>query len=141
MKKIKFSVNENIFPLEAVLSACYGFIDNYYVSLDKKGKSFLIFLEPKNEESLEAKEIEGKFRNELLHSALRMKISNNNAEIREYIVSQALYSSLPVSENESWGNQKLDDPLGIAIPWEEKFGENITKDSVKTGKKIKKRKK
>lgn len=141
MKKIKFSVNENIFSLEAVLSACYGFIDNHYVFLDKKGKSFLIFLEPKDKENLEAKEIEGKFRNELLHSALRMKISNSNAEIREYIVSQALCSSLPANESEGWNNQKLDDPLGIAIPWEEKFGENSAKDSVKTGKKSKKRKK
>ena len=141
MKKIKFSVNENIFPLEAVLSACYGFIDNHYVSLDKKGKNFLIFLEPKNEESLKAKEIEGKFRNELLHGALRIKISNSNAEIREYIVSQALCSSLPVDENENWNIQKLDDPLGIAIPWEEKFGENAARDAVKTGKKSKKRKK
>lgn len=141
MKKIKFSVNENIFPLEAVLAACYGFIDLFYIYLDKKGKIFQVSLESKNNEDFKIKEVEGQFRNELLHSALRVKISNNNAEIREYIVSQALYSSLPISEGENWNNQKLDDPLGIAIPWEEKFGENSRKNAPNNNKKNKKRKK
>lgn len=139
MKKIKISIDSTIFSLEAILSACYGFIDGYYISLDKKGKKILVSIESKLAEDLKTKEIEGRFKNELLHNALRIKISNNNSEIREYIISQALLSSFPApaSESENWESQKLDDPLGIAIPWEEKFGNGAEKNTYKKSKKRK----
>ena len=148
MKKIKLKVNEKLFPLEAVLTASYSFMDFFYLYIDKKGNIFSVSLEPKDETNLKPGDIEGQFRNELLHSALRIKISRNNAEIREYIVSQALNSALPLGINEDKVIPKenyLDDPLGIAIPWEEKFGKQklsgkVKKKSVKAkkGKKSKK---
>jgi His-Xaa-Ser system protein HxsD len=134
MKKIKFQVNEKIFPLEAVLTASYSFVDSYYLYIDKNGNNFSVSLEPKSETDLETRDIEGQFRNELLHSALRVQISRNNSEIRQYIIGQALSSALPVGAG---GNEIIakanyaDDPLGIAIPWEEKFNGQESSDKAK----------
>ena len=135
MKKIKFSLNCQIFPLEAVYATCYNFIDRVYIYLDKKGNNILVFLKPKEEGKINSRILEGEFRNELLHNTLRMKISQNNAKIREYIIGQAVCSSLALPtgalptekaqerERESKKGESysyVEDPLGIAIPWEEK---------------------
>ena len=130
MKELKFSINLQLFPLEAVYATCYSFIDQVYIYLDKKGDNVLVSLKPKEGNRINLRVLEGEFRNELLHNALRMKISQNNAKIREYIVSQAVYSSLPLKETKETGTTLqemgyemgyLEDPLGIAIPWEEKM--------------------
>lgn len=150
MKKIKFAVNEKLFPLEAILTASYGFIDAYYLYIDKKGNNLWVSLEPKDETNfnLKPRDVEGQFRNELLHDTLRIKISQNNAEIREYIISQALSSALPVDENKNIISKEnyLDDPLGIAVPWEEKFNQQeapvkIEKKSIPAKKNAKLKKK
>jgi len=121
------NLNSKIYPLEVILNACYIFIDRAYIFLDSgpKGESTRVSLKPKNRASQKQLEIlKGEFTNELLHSALRYTVSKNNKKIREYIIGRALCSSLPASELVSSG-AKLDyveDPLGIAIPWEEKYG-------------------
>ena len=132
MKKIKFSLNCQIFPLEAVYATCYNFIDRVYIYLDKKGDNILVSLKPKEESKINSRIFEGEFRNELLHNTLRMKISQNNAKIREYIIGQAVCSSLALptgalptekaQESEQVESYSyVEDPLGIAIPWEEKM--------------------
>ena len=121
------NLNSKIYPQEAILNACYTFIDRAYIFLDSvpKRKSIRVSLKPKNklpEKQLEA--LKDEFMNELLNCALRYQISKNNRKIREYIIGRALYSALPVSELTP-SQEKLDyleDPLGIAIPWEEKYG-------------------
>lgn len=134
MNQLKFSLNSQVFPLEAVCATGYSFIDRAYIYLDKKGDNILVSLKPKEGNKFNLKALEGEFRNELLHNTLRMKISQDNAKIREYIVSQAIYSSLPFKETKETGTTiqeegqeegyergYLEDPLGIAIPWEEKM--------------------
>jgi His-Xaa-Ser system protein HxsD len=127
MKRIKFSLNCQIFPLEAVYATCYNFIDRVYIYLDKKGDNILISLKPREESKINPRIFEGEFRNELLHNTLRMKISQNNAKIREYIISQAVCSSLALPTEKAQESEQeksysyVEDPLGIAIPWEEKM--------------------
>lgn len=127
MKKIKFFLNSQIFPLETVYATCYNFIDRVYVYLDKKGDNILVSLIPKEENKINLRALEGEFRNEILHNTLRMKIAQNNAKIREYIISQAVCSSLALPTERAQESEKkesysyVQDPLGIAIPWEEKM--------------------
>ncbi|MDD5065806.1 MAG: His-Xaa-Ser system protein HxsD [bacterium] len=123
MNKILFSLNSKITSLEALYSACYVFIDKFYIYLDKKGENFIVSLQPKTQVKADPRKVEGEFRNELLNSLLREKITGNNSKIREYIIGQALYSSVPSEIDEflsKTGEDYQEDPLGIAIPWEEK---------------------
>ena len=65
------------------------------------------------------------FLNELLNYSLRYQISKNNRKIREYIVGTALLSAMGgITKEESKENKEdwQKDTLGIAIPWEEKYG-------------------
>jgi His-Xaa-Ser system protein HxsD len=144
MKEIKFSLNSQIFPLEAVYTTCYNFIDRVYIYLDKKGNNILVCLRPKEESKIYHRTLEGEFRNELLHNTLRMKISQNNAKIREYIIGQAVCSALALPTEKAQESEKekgysyIEDPLGIAIPWEEKMKMRQNKSEKVSKKKHKK---
>ncbi len=136
-------VDESIYPLECVMSTAYVFIDRCYVLLDKVPEGVKISISPKpstNGDELQA--IAGDFQNELLGQALRMRIAQRHEKVRETIVARALFGAAPrISEfapeqpapsDEQIGveaqfvpqadDDYLDDPLGIAVPWEEKYG-------------------
>jgi hypothetical protein len=73
-------------------------------------------------------ELEGEFSNELLNYTLRINLAKRNKSIREYIISQALLSAIGEEEAiEEDGTSFQDDPLGIAVPWEEKYQEDKKK--------------
>ena len=69
----------------------------------------------------------GEFENELLAQALRRKVVKANQKIIEDITSQAIAGAaggtLPTDFLAAGddGMDFLDDPLGIAVPWEDKF--------------------
>ena len=131
-KAVKINLDSKIYNLEAVLNACYVFIEKIYICIDSDCKGEKIVISLKGKRKLSRKKMEqlkGEFMNELLHSALRYKVGKNNKKLREYIIGRALYSALPVLEqapNEEKSDY-LDDPLGIAIPWEEKYGKKNAK--------------
>jgi His-Xaa-Ser system protein HxsD len=136
-KNINFKISEKIYPLEVVFLACYNYIDKAYIYLDqnKTGEFEVTMIGKNGVNASSMKEIVGEFHNELLFSALRQKISKNNKRLREAIVFAALFSAQgnnPESlidkdmgdgselsddvNNDEWKN----DPLGIAVSWEEK---------------------
>jgi|SRR3989339_588027 len=123
---IKISLNTKIYPKEAIFGACYVFIDRAYIFLDSRKKDE-IEVSFKGKGGVSGKELEklaGEFHNELLNYVHRINLAKANKKIREYIVERALYASI---ENESRkgegdGQLEFDDPLGIAVPWEEKYG-------------------
>ena len=119
----KIILSTKIYNLEAILSTCYTFIDRAYIFLDSDTKGEKVTVSLKGKKRLSSKKIEqlkGELMNELLHFSLRHKVNKNNRKIREFIVSRAIYSALPDSGEKF--DSDLDDPLGIAIPWEEKYG-------------------
>lgn len=126
--QLLISLNPKIYPLEAVYGACYVFIDRAYLFLDgNPEKEIKIFI--KGKEELNSKELEklaGEFKNEVLNYTLRLSIAQNTKKIRETIVERALFSALPHQEEEFFPEKEKklveEDPLGIAIPWEEKYG-------------------
>jgi len=129
--KITILIDPSLYSLEAIYSAAYVFIDKAYLFLEKGFKN-QIAVSIKGKEKLtlkELKDLSGEFHNELLNCALRDKISKNNQKIREYIIGRALMSAEgenmpPIKkEREVWKK----DTLGIAIPWEEKYGKETTK--------------
>lgn len=120
---IKFNFNLKNYPLEAVYGTAYVFLDRAYLFLDGKRKD-QIEVSLKGKKRLSDKKLEelkGEFLNELLNYTLRIKLAKNNRKIREYIISQALLSAIGPEEPAEQEMTYQDDPLGIAVPWEEKY--------------------
>jgi His-Xaa-Ser system protein HxsD len=122
------TLNRKLYTLEVVYGTAYVFIDRCYVLLDIDEQGALVVRlrgkQPLDEDHLEA--LAGEFANELINQLLRVKISKRNAKVREAIVSRALFSSFKereIFEGDDFGAEDdyLDDPLGIAVPWEDKF--------------------
>jgi His-Xaa-Ser system protein HxsD len=152
-KILKLNVDGKIYPLEAVQAAAYVFTDRAHVRIAQTagGAELSVTMRPEREQ--DAEKLEGDFFNELLHQALRLRISSSNQKIREYIVTRALVSAqaagdepcaecaAPAVAGESKApaldkelEREIDDllaaiekegvadPLGVEVPWEEKFG-------------------
>jgi len=130
--ELVISLNPKIYPLEAIYGVCYVFINRAYLFLDGNPKKEIRVL-IKGKEELNSKELEklaGEFKNELLNYTLRLSIAKNTKKIRETIVERALFSVLPhekelekINKPEQIDKEIIeDDPLGIAVPWEEKYG-------------------
>lgn len=166
-----FEIDERIYPLEAVQNAVYVFTDRAYVRVEPAGQgrlSVVMTFKPSSAPAAQD-ELKGEFDNELVHQALRLRVSDANRKIREFIVTKALVSAQPVAAAEAGAaeavaaaadacpdcaaappaeagaqapaqidealEKEIDrllaeiesgdgaaDPLGVAVPWEEKFG-------------------
>jgi His-Xaa-Ser system protein HxsD len=131
----------DLYPLDAVMGTAYVFTDRCHVRVDKLSDARVrASLSPKaatDEETM--KSLAGEFQNELLAQALRLRVAARHEKVREAIVVRALFGAAPVvpeaaalpSDEQlgvepqflpAEGDDYLDDPLGIAIPWEEKYG-------------------
>lgn len=129
--QIIFFLNSKLYPIEAIYSAAYVFIDRAYIFLDgDPQKEIIICLKGKKKMNFKELEgLQGEFHNELLNYLLRVKIAKRNKKVRDFIVGTALVSSSNIFNSSLDGsdNDYLDDPLGIAVPWEEKYEENTAK--------------
>ncbi|MCD4761834.1 His-Xaa-Ser system protein HxsD [bacterium] len=115
-----FDLNTKIYPKEAIFGACFVFIDRAYFFLDSKKKDEItVKIKRKNTNDFLNS---GEFHNELLNFVHRINIAKQNKKIREYIVERALYSS--IDNSAGLDDEEFDDPLDIAVPWEEKYGDN-----------------
>ena len=125
---IKTELDTRVYPLEAIYGASYVFIDRVYVFLDsEKINKVTVFLKSKkNISKKQLENLKGEFLNELLNYTLRMNLAKTNKKIREYVVEQALFAATNIMEDNLQENLGYeDDPLGIAIPWEEKYGKKV----------------
>ena len=122
----KVEVQKGLYPLEVIYGASYQFIDRCYVRLEQAddGKiAILLKSKPDSEADMDA--VAGEFQNELLSQAYRRKVAMRTGKVRDMVVQRALYSAVPEQSymDDMAGDDLdfLDDPLGIAVPWEEKF--------------------
>ncbi|MBW2979897.1 hypothetical protein KY360_00590 [Candidatus Woesearchaeota archaeon] len=142
------SINPKIYPLDAIYSAAYVFLDKSYVLLDGDPKEKItVELRPKEKQDLE--KLGREFNNELLNYAQYKKQAELNKEIRQVLLQRALLTSetspardtLPKEGEEEpleeLDENYLDDPEGIAIPWEEKYGKKAKAAKQKKSKKKK----
>ena len=121
--KVEFAVDSEIYSLDSVKKTCFVFSDNHYALIKKKNKkTILVQMEVKD--GADIKKIIGEFYNELLSNDLRNQVVKSNKNIRELILSRALYSAIDFGnqkKNKSKEKINTDDPLGIMTPWEEKY--------------------
>lgn len=126
---VAVDVDEQLYPLEAIYGAAYLFIERCYVFLSRAPAGTvtvrLTTREPAAAAELDA--LAGEFGNELLSQALRLRLSQSTARIREYYTAAALRAaaSAPTVDEllaELESEDLLEDPLEIMVPWEEKHG-------------------
>ena len=127
---IWLDVDERIFPRETVVAAAYLFIDRCYVRLERAPKR-QVKVRLKGKKKLSKGRLVSlaeEFENELLHQLVRYQVAGKTEQLREILVGRALLSAegggLVEAEAEPQEElDYLDDPLGIAVPWEEKYGD------------------
>lgn len=139
---VVLSVNPKVYPLGAVYSAAYVFLDRAYVLLDgDPKKEILVELKPKKKENLE--NLGRDFNNELINYAEYNKRAKETQKIRKILLERALVTNDPsisadfISKEDNKFEELMDDleddqnhfedPQGIAIPWEEKYGNKSKK--------------
>ena len=135
---VTVSVNTGIYPMDVIYSASYVFLDRAYILIngDPK-KTVTVKLIPKEEQ--DPRKMGMEFNNELLSYSLYKTQSEKNAAVREAIIQRALLTAefapesppADIPEFEESEADFIEDPEGIAIPWEEKFGKGDKKDEEK----------
>lgn len=125
---VAVTVDAALYPLEALYGAAYIFIDRCYVLLDRPrdGVWSVSLSSKKGDATPEAlRAMVGEFANELLAQAWRQKIIEENRAVLETVTTQALAGAMgpPTLDDLAafdFTEEGFDDPLGIAMSWEEK---------------------
>jgi len=132
---LTLSLDVGLYPREVLYAAAYVFLDRAYVLLDRNGQRFVVQVrgkQPLDEAALHA--MFGEFENELLAQALRLRVVRANQRIINDITSLAIHGATVgvASSNDALDEPPLidmtdpgedgflDDPQGIATPWEVK---------------------
>ncbi len=126
---VSLRVDEKLYPLEAIYAAAYVFIDRCYVFLDRPAEARVrVTLSGKdgNIADAAARDMIGEFANELLSCAWRAQIAKDSRATIEAVTAQALSGArgaptLDELEAFDFSEEAFDDPLGIAMSWEEKY--------------------
>lgn len=126
---VTLSFEESIYPKDAVFGAAYVLLDRAFVHVDRKEGRLLVSVRPKPGIGLDASLVAGEFENEALAQAWRREILSENRALIEGVTTRALGGAagppglddlLDASVGEL--GDAFDDPLGIAVSWEEKYG-------------------
>jgi His-Xaa-Ser system protein HxsD len=135
------SLDMDLYSREVLYAAAYIFLDRAYVLLDRDGGRFLVHLRGKQVlEEATLRAMAGEFENELLAQELRRMVGKANQKIIEQITNLAITSAAgaeyydedfepgeaaagngsttDVEGGVNDGMDFLEDPQGIATPWE-----------------------
>ena len=129
---IKVPVNLNVYPLQAVHSSGYAFMDRAHVRLEEEKKGEVaVWLQSKNDKQ-DLQELALEFSDELLnyaHYFSRLKI---NAENMKLLLQRALFSASPSIVKEA--EEKEIENLIKELEAEEKQGASKAKTGTKSKK-------
>ena len=125
---VELELDEGLYPKDAIYGAAYVFIDRCYVHLDRAGdRRIKVTLRSKKGAPLDSQACAGELQNELLAQAWRRQILDENRQLVEAITTKALGGAAgPPGLDELLAMDigeatAFDDPLGIAMSWEEKY--------------------
>lgn len=121
-----FTIDDNLYPLDAIYGAAYLFIDRCYIYLSRPSEGKVeVHLKVKPDQSpIRNEDLSGEFCNELLNQTLRVRIGESTAKIREYYMARAFVShpaqaSIDALLAELDAEELEDDDLEISVPWED----------------------
>jgi len=124
---VRVEFDESLYPKDAIYGAAYVFIDRCWVHLDRAGDQRIQVTLKAKKAGADSQAMAGEFQNELLGQAWRMRIVEENKKLVETITARALGGaagppglddllSMDIGEETAF-----EDPLGIAMSWEEKY--------------------
>lgn len=127
---VHLAVDDAVYPLDALYGASFTFIDRCFVLIDRPAAGrYRVVLAPKKPGGSEdeLRSLAGEFANELLACAWRHRIARENRATIEAVTMQAISGAmgpptLDELERFDFTEEPFDDPLGIAMSWEEKYG-------------------
>lgn len=127
---VQLQLDATLYPLQAIYGAAYIFIDRCYVFLERpQPDQVRVVLTAKSGQADEGalRALVGEFANELLSCAWRHQVTLDNRVLLETVTMQAIAGamgqpSLDDLASFDFSDQGFDDPLGIALSWEEKHG-------------------
>lgn len=124
-RRVRFEVSEDVYDLDAIQGAAYLFVDRCYVWLDRVAdRRVLVVLRSRTDADVTTLEaLAGEFANELLNQALRKRVGEANARLRELILARALFaadgpSTIDRLLAELDEEELAEAPLDVAVPWE-----------------------
>lgn len=126
-------LDESLYPKDAIYGAAYVFIDRCYVHLDRPAPGRVsVRLKPKANVTVASADLAGELENELLGQAWRRLLVDENRRLVETVTTQALAGAAgPAGLDEllemDSDAEAFDDPLGIAMSWEEKYKKRAPK--------------
>jgi His-Xaa-Ser system protein HxsD len=139
---VRLSFDEALYPRDAILGAAYVLMDRAFVHLDHDGAKILVSVRAKPGVALDAPAIAGEFENEALAQAWRREIIQENRALIESTTARAVGGAagppgLDDLLDASLGDlgDAFDDPLGIAVSWEEKYGKKAAEPQEQAPKK------
>jgi His-Xaa-Ser system protein HxsD len=131
-------LDEDLYPRDAVQGAAYVFLERAYVFLERAGeKRVRVRIKAKSGDTARAA---GDFENEALFQAYRRRLAGENRILIESLASRALVGAAgppgldDLLAMDIGADTAFDDPLGIAMSWEEKYAKKKEKaaDDVST---------
>jgi His-Xaa-Ser system protein HxsD len=132
---VTLRVDPATYSLDALYGAAYIFIDRCFVLLDKPDANYRVTLAlKKGDPSVDGlRTLVGEFTNELLSCAWRAKISQDSRALIESVTAQALGGALGAPtlddlEKFDFSDETFEDPLGIAMSWEDKHRKKARPD-------------
>jgi His-Xaa-Ser system protein HxsD len=128
-RRVSFTLDEDVYPRDAVYGAAYLFVDRAFVFLARAGEDRIeVRLKPKEEADAAGLEaLAGEFANELLNQVVRLRVGESTAQLREYYMAKAFFadsnqSSIDALLAELDAEELDEDPLEISVPWEDANG-------------------
>lgn len=141
---VVFTVHRSLYAPDVLFGTAFAFLDRCYVFLDVVDDD-RTSVELTARAGTDIVAVAGEFRNELVTQSVRLDLARETEALRTLIVGRAIGQAMPreAPRNEGQGSGSqglpdlppevarilaeeedsldfLDDPLGIAVPWEEK---------------------
>lgn len=140
----------SVYPIDVVYSAAYTMLDKAYILFDGDQDEVIVSIRSKEADSSDelVKSLGVEFADQLINYGVYKNQAEKNAGIRQAIIQRVLLtngfnSEAGVSSNggvrgisgDQVGttafDENIDDPEGILIPWEEKYGGKSDEDTDK----------
>ncbi len=132
MEGFRIDLDGELYPLEAVYQAAYTNLDRAWVLLQKTETGVAATVRSKRA-GVTDEVAAGRLGNEALAQAYRLSLATSGRRLIEAITTRAIAGAAgppgldELLEMEIGDATAFDDPLGIAMSWEEKYGKKAPK--------------
>ncbi len=120
-------LSEELYPRDAIYGAAYVFLERSYLFLERAGDKLIRVRIRSKGDPADTAALAGDFENEALAQAYRRRLAAENRAYIEMIAGRALAGAAgppgldELLAMEIGDETAFEDPLGIAMSWEEKY--------------------